>query len=67
VETVDQNTSQRHPLLDNYQQLQQRIDNYRDLCWETVDNIFTLLVRLSKLKSQSYPMLKTLRVTQQRH
>jgi hypothetical protein len=67
VEAVDPHINRRHLLLDNYHQLQQRIDKYQDLCWETVDDIFVLLDRLAQLKSPSDPMLKTLCIIQQRH
>ncbi len=57
----------RRILLDNYQQLQQGIDKYRDLCWETVDDIFALLNRLSEITSPSDPMLRTLCTIQMCH
>jgi hypothetical protein len=50
--------------MENYQKI---IDNYRELCWTTMDEIFVLLDWLTLFPSPSDPLLQTLSTIQVRH
>ena len=50
--------------MENYQKL---IDNYRELCFTTMDEIFVLLDWLTIFPSPSDPLLQTLSTLQVRH
>jgi hypothetical protein len=50
--------------MENYQKL---IDNYREFCFTTMDEIFVLLDWLTIFPSPSDPLLQTLSTIQVRH
>ena len=50
--------------MENYQKL---IDNYRELCFTTMDEIFVLLDWLTTFPSPADPLLQTLCTIQERH
>jgi hypothetical protein len=50
--------------MENYQKL---IDNYREFCFTTMDEIFVLLDWLTTFPSPADPLLQTLCTIQERH
>jgi hypothetical protein len=54
----------RHLQSENYQRL---IHKYRDFCWQTIDDIFSLLEWLHLTTSPSDSLLQTLRMIQETH